>query len=322
MLTFVARRIVFSIPVLLIASVLVFFFVRETTDPLARLRAGTKDPTTLVREKHRLGLDKPLPTQYTHWLKDFVQLKWGTSFVTNRSVAADMKSRFWNTVQLIFWGILLSGITAIAIGVYSAARQYSALDYTFTGLSFVGLSMPPFWFALMAIQFLVFAPKNWLHLQNPIFYSVGIHSAANAGAVDYARHLALPVLVLSVQLIAGWSRYQRASMLDVMSADYIRTARAKGVSRRAVLFKHALRNALIPLVTVMAIDIGALFGGLIITETIFAWPGMGQFFVTAITNGDTNVILPWLMVVATFIIGFNLFADVLYGALDPRIRMA
>jgi peptide/nickel transport system permease protein len=321
MLTFVARRIVFSIPVLLIASVLVFFFVRTTTDPLARLRAGTRDPTTVIREKHRLGLDKPLTTQYKHWLGDFVQFKWGKSFVTNRAVAPDMKTRFWNTVQLIFWGIVLSAIIAIAIGVYSAARQYSALDYTFTGLSFIGLSMPPFWFGLMAIQFLVFEPKQWFHLQSPIFFSVGLHSAGG-GLVDYARHLALPVLTLSVQLIAGWSRYQRASMLDVMSADYIRTAKAKGASRGSVLFKHALRNALIPLTTVMAIDIGALFGGLIITEVIFSWPGMGQLFVTAITNGDTNVILPWLMVVASFIIIFNLFADVLYGALDPRIRMA
>lgn len=322
MLTFVARRIVYSIPVLLIASVLVFFFVHTTTDPLARLKAGTKDPTTILREKHRLGLDRPLVTQYTSWLGKFARADWGKSFVTNRSVAADIRVRFWNTVQLIFWGIVVSAIIAIAIGVYSASRQYSALDYTFTGLSFIGLSMPPFWFGLIAIQLLVFEPRQWLHLQNPILYSVGIHSATAAGPVDYVRHLVLPVMTLSVQLIAGWSRYQRASMLDVMSADYIRTARAKGVSRRDVLFKHALRNALIPLVTVMAIDIGALFGGLIITETIFAWPGMGQLFVTAITNGDTNVILPWLMVVASFIIVFNLLADVLYGVLDPRVRLA
>jgi peptide/nickel transport system permease protein len=128
------------------------------------------------------------------------------------------------------------------------------------------------------------------------------------------------VLVLSVQLVAGWSRYQRSSMLDVMSADYIRTARAKGVPRRKVVFKHALRNALIPLTTVMAIDVGALFGGLIVTEFIFAWPGMGQLFVQALLQGDTAIILPWMVVTATFIIGFNLLADVLYGVLDPRIR--
>jgi peptide/nickel transport system permease protein len=140
--------------------------------------------------------------------------------------------------------------------------------------------------------------------------------------VDYLRHLTLPVLTLSVQLVAGWSRYQRSSMLDVMSSDYIRTAKAKGVTRRKVLLKHGLRNALIPLTTVMAIDIGALFGGLIITEHIFAWPGMGRLFFDALLAGDTNMVLPWLMVTAVFIIGFNLLADVLYGVLDPRIRLS
>jgi peptide/nickel transport system permease protein len=143
-----------------------------------------------------------------------------------------------------------------------------------------------------------------------------------AGPFDYARHLALPVLTLTVQIIAEWSRYQRSSMLDVMSSDYIRTAKAKGLSRRKVIFKHGLRNALVPLVTVMAVDIGLLFGGLIVTEQIFSIPGMGKLFVDALTNGDTNVLLPWLMVTAVFVILFNLFADVLYGALDPRIRLA
>jgi peptide/nickel transport system permease protein len=139
---------------------------------------------------------------------------------------------------------------------------------------------------------------------------------------DYARHLILPVLTLSVQLVAGWSRYQRSSMLDVMSADYIRTARAKGVPRGKVLIKHGLRNALIPLTTVMAIDIGLLFGGLIVTESIFSWPGMGQLFVTSLLSGDTNILLPWLMVTAMFVLFFNLLADLLYGVLDPRIRLA
>src|SRR5206468_1148682 len=141
------------------------------------------------------------------------------------------------------------------------------------------LSMPPFWFGLIAIQFLSFGIKRAFHLQNPIFYSIGLHSSPTAGSVDYLRHLALPVLVLTVQIIAEWSRYQRSSMLDVMSADYIRTARAKGLSEVRVIGKHALRNALIPLVTVMAVDIGALFGGLLITEQIFSWPGMGRLFI-------------------------------------------
>lgn len=319
--TFIARRIVLSIPVVVVASVLVFVFVRQTTDPLSHVR-GSRDPTVLQRERHRLGLDKPLMTQYVTWAKDFSHGDWGESFVSRQSVAAEIQTKLWNTVQLIVWGIVLSVLVAISVGVYSAARQYSALDYTFTGLSFLGLSMPPFWFGLIATQLLVFEPRQIFHLNEPILYSVGIHSATGGGLFDYPRHLALPVLTLSVQLVAGWSRYQRSSMLDVMSADYVRTARAKGVPRRRVLLKHGLRNALIPLTTVIAVDAGSLFAGLIVTETIFSWPGMGRLFLTSLLEGDTAVLLPWLMVTAVFVIAFNLLADVLYGVLDPRIRLA
>ena len=226
------------------------------------------------------------------------------------------------TVQLIFWGILISAFVAIFVGVYSAVRQYSALDYTFTGLSFIGLALPPFWFGLIAIQFLAVGPKQWFNLSEPPFFFVGLHGTGNTGVnLDYFRHLALPVLTLTVQIIAGWSRFQRASMLDVMSADYIRTARAKGVPRKRVVIRHGLRNALIPLVTVMALDIGALFGGLIITEKIFSIPGMGRLFFDSLIAGDATVLVAWTIVVAFFIVLFNLLADLLYGFLDPRIRL-
>lgn len=320
MLTYVLRRVLLAIPVLILSSVLVFMIVRATTDPLARL-SQARDPGLMQRETVRLGLDKPLPQQYLTWAKGFVSGNWGESFVSRRSVGEEIRTRLWNTIQLILWGILFSTIIAIAVGVFSAARQYSALDYTFTSMSFVGLAMPPFFFALLAIDLLVFRPRGWFDLDEPLLYSVGKRSAAGGGIGDYARHLVLPVLTLSVQLVAGWSRYQRSSMLDVMNADYIRTARAKGVSRRQVLIKHGLRNALIPLTTVMAIDIGLLFGGLIVTETIFSWPGMGQLFVNSLLQGDTNILLPWLMVTAMFVLLFNLIADLLYGVLDPRIRL-
>ena len=321
MLTYVLRRVLLAIPVLILSSVLVFMIVRATTDPLARF-AQNRDTGVIERETKRLGLDKPLPQQYLTWASDFVRGDWGESFVSRRSVSDVIRDRLWNTVQLILWGILFSSIVAIAVGVYSAAKQYSALDYTFTSMAFIGLAMPPFFFALLAIDLLVFRPKGWFNLDEPLLYSVGRKSATGGGLGDYARHLVLPVLTLSVQLVAGWSRYQRSSMLDVMSADYIRTARAKGVSRRKVLLKHGLRNALIPLTTVMAIDIGLLFGGLIVTEAIFSWPGMGQLFVTSLLQGDTNILLPWLMVTAAFVLFFNLLADLLYGVLDPRIRLA
>ncbi len=321
MLTYVLRRVLLAIPVLIVASLLVFSIVRATTDPTARL-AQVRDPNVVQRETKRLGLDKPLPAQYLTWASGFVRGDWGDSFVSRRSVSTEIRSRLWNTMQLILWGIVFSALVAIAVGVYSASRQYSALDYSFTSLSFMGLAMPPFFFALLAIDVLVFRPRGWFHLDQPLLYSVGIRSSSGGGFSDYVRHLVLPVLTLSVQLVASWSRYQRSSMLDVMSADYIRTARAKGVSRGRVLIKHGLRNALIPLTTVMAIDIGLLFGGLIVTESIFGWPGMGQLFVNSLLQGDTNILLPWLMVTAGFVLMFNLFADLLYGVLDPRIRLS
>ncbi len=319
--SYVARRLAYSIPVLLIASFLLFAFVRATFDPTARLRAS-RDPHAIQRERARLGLDKPIVVQYKDWLVKFTHGDWGQSSRTHDRVAPMVRGALWNTIQLIFWGILVSAVVAIAIGIYSAVRQYSLGDYAFTSLSFIGLAMPPFWFGLIAIQFLAAGPRNWFHLTNPPFFFVGLHSVDASGVVDYARHLVLPVLTLTVQIIASWSRYERASMLDAMSGDYVRAARAKGLSSWGVIFKHAFRNALIPLVTVMALDIGLLFGGLVITEQIFSIPGMGKLFIDSLIQGDANVLVVWTVVTAAFVIGFNLLADVAYGALDPRIRYA
>jgi peptide/nickel transport system permease protein len=346
MLSFIVRRIAYSIPVLLVASLLVFVFVHATSDPLGRY-SQSRDLTLKAREGLRMGIYEqpcrhftggeppgpaetctkaPVLKQYWTWLSNFVQGKMGQSFVSNRAVSSDLKSSLGNTVQLLVWGVLVASILAVGIGVYSAVRQYTFPDYLFTGLSFVGLSMPAFWFGLMAIDVFAERARSVLHTSSPPLYSLGLHGPHGpgffAGAGDYARHLALPVATLTIQIVASWSRYQRSSMLDVLSADYIRTATAKGLSRTKVIMKHALRNALIPLVTIMAIDIGALFGGLIITEQIFSIHGMGLLFVNALQNGDTQVLLPWLMVTATFIILFNLLADVLYGVLDPRIRLS
>jgi peptide/nickel transport system permease protein len=346
MLTFIVRRIAYSIPVLLVASLLVFVFVHETSDPLAHYRTS-RDLTLLANEGLKQGIYQqpcrhfiagspprpaltcvkaPIMKQYSYWLTHFLRGQMGQSFITGQAVSTQLKSAFGNTLQLIFWGVLISAILAILVGVYSAVRQYTVPDYIFTGLSFVGISMPPFWFGLIAIEIFSFQFKGWFHLSNSPLFSIGLHGPHSPGlfaaVIDYARHLALPVMTLTVQIIAEWSRYQRSSMLDVMSSDYIRTARAKGLSQRTVIFKHGLRNALIPLVTVMAIDVGLLFGGLIVTEQIFSIPGMGRLFLTSLENGDTQVLLPWLMVTAIFVIAFNLLADVLYGVLDPRIRLA
>lgn len=322
MFLYILRRVLISIPVVLVASFLLFVFVRATFDPTARLRQA-RDQTVLERERQRLGLDDPVVVQYGNWLQDFATGNWGESARTREPVTEMTTRALWATLQLIFWGILVSAVVAVSIGVYSSIRQYSVPDYALTGLSYVAISMPPFWFGLIAINFFVFVLPNWIGMDSPPLYFVGLHSVGQTGFnLDYLRHLVLPVMTLTVQIIGSWSRYQRAAMLDVMSADYIRTARAKGVPQRSVIFKHGVRNALIPLVTVMAIDIGLLFGGLIITETIFSIPGMGRMFFEALQVGDVNVLEAWMIVVAIFIVLFNLLADVLYGLLDPRIRLS
>ncbi len=321
MLSYVGRRALYSIPVILVASFLTFAFVRSTFDPTAKLRQSREPAAAIRAERQRLGLNEPLVEQYGTWLAKFVRGDWGTSERTHEAVSAQIGRALWNTTQLIVWGVLAAALVAIGVGVYSALRQYSALDYTFTGLSFLGLALPAFWFGLLAIEFLAVGPKQWFHLAQPPLFFVGLHSG-NGGALDYARHLVLPVLTLMVQIVAGWSRFQRSSMLDVMSSDYIRTARAKGVPRRRVVWRHGLRNALIPLITVMALDIGALFGGLIITEKIFSIPGMGKLFFDSLLAGDATTLTAWLVVTAAFIVVCNLLADLAYGWLDPRIRVA
>jgi peptide/nickel transport system permease protein len=318
---YIARRLAYSIPVLLVASFLLFAFVRATFDPTARLRAS-RDPNAIQRERERIGLDKPVIVQYKNWLVKFVRGDWGQSSRTRERVYPMVRRAMSNTLQLIGWGVLVSALLAVAIGVFSAVRQYSWADFGFTSLSFVGLAMPPFWFGLIAIQFLAVYPKDWFNLDQTPLAFVGLHSVDDSSIADYARHLVLPVMTLTVQIVAAWSRYERASMLDALNADYVRAAKAKGLSPRAVVFKHAFRNALMPLITVMALDIGALFGGLIITESIFSIPGMGRLFFDALIQGDADVLVVWTVLTASIIILFNLFADVIYGVLDPRIRYA
>ena len=321
MLKYVGRRALASIPVLLLASVMIFLLVREFGADPARIRCQqSRDPECRERITKRLGLDASLPEQYVTFMGDFVQGDWGNSQRTDRSVADSIKDDLWETSQLAFWGVTLSVGVAMAVGVYSARKPYSAGDSTFTALSFAGIAMPTFWFGLLLIQYLTFELQQALGTEQPIFYS--IPNPAGSGPVEYTRELALPVIVLSVQLVAGWSRYQRSSMLEELHSDYIRTGRAKGLSERRVVWKHGLRNSVSPLVTVVALDFGALFGGLIITERVFSRPGMGTLLLSALNNGDTQIILPWMLVTGALIIVFNLFADVLYGVLDPRVRVA
>jgi peptide/nickel transport system permease protein len=311
-----------SIPVLVVASFISFWLIRLSVDPLTKFRHQKDSARVLAEQRKALGLDHPIVVQWWNWLTDFVRGDMGTSSRTKDHVSSMVGRALWPSLQLLFWATLVSVAVALLLSVYSAVKQYSIGDYVFTGLSYIGIAMPDFWFALMAIALLTTGPVVWFHLAQPWVYSTGLHSeGVNGFNLDYLRHLALPVLTLTVTSVAAWSRFGRASMLDVLHADYVRTARAKGVPRRKVIFKHAFRNAMIPFVTVTALDTAFLIGGVIIAEKIFAISGMGQAFLDALGAGDAPFLLAWFFLVAIAVIGFNLLADVIYVVLDPRIRL-
>jgi len=322
---YIIRRLLFAIPVLLIASIIVFVVIRATIDPVGGFALNPRvTPQQLARLKKDLGLDQPVFVQYLKWLKGFVTFNWGTSLLSNRPVFPDIRDALVNSLVLGLTATGFSLLIGVSIGVYSALHQYSWFDNFSTGAAFVGLSIPNFWFALMLQIFFGIYLTRWLHLSDPIFYTAGLYSPGTTGfhLIDRVRHLVLPMLVLAVQIIAVYSRYMRASMLEVLHSDYLRTARAKGLRERRVVFRHAMRNALIPITTQVALDVGAIAGGLIITEAIFEYPGMGRFFVDAMGRGDYLQVLPWVMVAVFFVIIFNLVADIMYAVLDPRIRYA
>ena len=322
MLNYIVRRILYSVPVMVLASFVIFVSVRLTFDPTVKFRL-LRDQGAFIRAKKLYGLDKPIPVQWAKWAKSVLTGDWGVSTRTGDRVWTMVSKALGYTVQLVVWGILLALIIAVAIGVFSALRQYSIGDYLFTGLSYIGIAMPPFWFGLILIQIFGVLLKEKLHLDSPVFYFIGLHGTGKKGInLDYLRHLVLPVMTLTVQLIAEWSRFQRSSMLDVIQSDFIRTARAKGVPRRQVVFKHAFRNALIPLVTDVATQSGLLFGGLVITEFLFSIPGMGRLFLDALQAGDVYVVVAYMVVAGLFVIMFNLLADIAYAWLDPRVRLS
>jgi peptide/nickel transport system permease protein len=324
MLSFIVRRLLVAIPLVLLSSVLVFVLVANSGDPLAELRGRNPPvpPQVIEAREHELGLDKPMPQRYVSWLTNFVQGDMGKS-VRGVEVRPLLWQRLRVTLRMVVLASVLAVILAIGAGVLSAVKQYTPTDYTFTFLGFLFLSMPVFWLAALLKEYGAVRLNNLFGEQ--VVYTVGAETPDLSGGLgtklaDWAGHLILPTLALALISFAAWSRYQRATMLDVLGSDYIRLARAKGLSRSRVMTRHALRNALIPLVTVVAIDFGAIIGGAVITERVFSWQGMGALLVDGVTFSDTNVLLAWLMVTAVIVVLFNLIADVLYAVLDPRIR--
>ena len=322
MFSYVVRRLLYSCVVLVAASFLVFTFVTISGDPLAALEANPSiSEETKQATRERKNLDDSIPQRYLLWVKDAVTNQFGTTILTNEPILPDLWRVMKNTLQLVLIAEILAVLIAVGIGVYSALRQYSAFDYTATTFSFLGLATPVFWLALMLQVLVVQVYAQTGHRLFPIASLNSVDPGTGLSfALDRAHHLALPVIVLMVASVATYSRYMRASMLEVINSDYVRTARAKGVPESRVQMKHAFRNALIPLVTLVALNFGALLGGVIVTETVFSLDGMGLYFTTALLQNDPYPVMAWLMVTAVVIIVFNLIADIAYGLLDPRVR--
>ena len=323
MLIYVIRRVFYSVPVLIVSTFLIFTFVATTTDPLeaVKMQPNVNHAAIALVEKQN-HLKDPIVVRYGYWVRDAFTNGFGKSILGERKILPDMVNRLKVTLQLVIAGWLLALLLAIGLGVYSAIRQYSLFDYTFTAVSFVGIAIPVFWLGLILQIIFVNVYNKW---GVRIFYTSGLDNVAPGHGLHFvvqrAQHLVLPVITLSAVFIAGYARFMRASMLEVLNADYIRTARAKGMIESRVIMRHAFRNALIPLMTLAAIDFGGLFGGTAVTEIVYGLPGMGRYLYDAVQYGETYEIMAWLTFTAILTILFNLIADIILGVIDPRIRL-
>jgi peptide/nickel transport system permease protein len=322
MVQYVIRRFLYSLVVLVAASFLVFFFVTASGDPLAALEITPNvSQETVENIRERKHLDENVFVRYGIWVRDAVTNNFGTTLLTNEPILPDLWRVMKNTLQLVIVAELLAILIAVSIGVYSALRQYSFFDYSATTFSFLGIAMPVFWIALM-LQVIAANDISWFGRDLlPVASLNGVDPGSGLSFVaDRAHHLLLPVIVLMIAQISTYSRYMRASMLEVVNSDYVRTARAKGLKEKRVTMKHAFRNALIPLVTLVALNFGTLLAGAVVTETVFSLDGMGLYYINALLTNDPYPVMAWLMIVAAMIIVFNLVADIAYGLLDPRVR--
>jgi peptide/nickel transport system permease protein len=319
MLTYIARRVLYSIPVLIISTFLSFTFVSLAGDPTANIRSNPQfSIVTLKHIQHEYHLDRSIPVRYWYWVEDIFTHKMGVSLKTSQPIWPDITRTMGHTAQFIIIAEILAMILGIAVGIFSAIKQYSLFDYFFTSVSFLGYAMPTFWLALLLqIAFV----DIYLHWNVRIFYTSGLNNIGQGTwSIDRLQHIALPVITLTIISFALYSRYMRASMLDVINTDYVRTARAKGLSEWRVIMRHVFRNALIPIVTIAALNFGGLLGGAIVTETVFSLDGIGFYFIQKLQQLDVYAVMAYLLVTSTIIIVFNLIADILYGYLDPRIR--
>jgi len=340
--TYIARRLVQTIVLLFLLSIILFALVNLAPGgPLSAYGQGRRlRPEQAEILKRQFGLDKPLPLQYVYWLvgNDWTRVDtngdgvadasgsrlgilrgdFGFSYRTRKPVLDEISQRFPNTIYLMSITMGLALLIAIPIGILSAVKQYSIFDFIATTFSFAGQAIPEFWLGLLLI--IIF----YVWLRNPFtgepLLPPGQMSGDNPSVMDSISHLILPVLTGALGWVAWYSRFIRSSMLEILPLDYLRTARAKGASERMVVYKHALRNALIPIVTLVALDLPYIFTGAVLIETIFAWPGMGRLYYQSAVERDYPLLMAVLIIGAAFIILSNLLADVLYAILDPRVR--
>lgn len=317
MFAYITRRLLATIPLLMLALYIVHVGVSFTVDPRADFYLclpRCQDGFDAITEQYQL--DTNIWIRPFGWFADILGGDLGESTSVGDPVSEVMRSRVWNTAMVAIPAFIVSAIFALLLSVYSAKNQYSKGDYALTGLAFIGLAFPSFVLALVIQNIFGVQFENWTG-----FKPFNTGRKTNENFIELLRDITLPAMSLSILFISADSRFGRASMLETLNQDYIRTARAKGLTERTVVWKHALRNALIPLVTLWALNFSALMGGSIVTESIFSWPGIGQVFLRALPDADLDLVLAIVLFTGIVVVVMNLVADVMYGILDPRIRL-
>jgi peptide/nickel transport system permease protein len=319
MWAYLVRRFVQALFILFIITMLCFILTRLSSDPMSQY-ANRPGMTQADREaiKKSLGLDQPMPVQYVKWLGLALQGNLGDSFFSKQPVLKMIEQRLPLTLILMFTAEVIIIIVSLILGLVAAIKQYSFTDNLITSFSFIGYSMPIFFIAFGCIEIFAVQFKAW-HLP---YLPTGADIWDFKDPVALVRHMILPVFCLVAIQTAGYSRYLRSSILEVLGMDYVRTARAKGLSTRTVLFKHALRNAILPFVTIIGLDIPFLLGGALVTESVFAWPGMGRLFWEYAERGDYPVVLGVLLITSSAVVFFTIIVDLIYTVVDPRIRLS
>lgn len=319
MWSYIARRVIQALVVLFMITAVCFTLTRFSADPMAQY-ANRPGITAADKERIRqkLGLDRPLPVQYVSWLTLAIQGDLGQSFFSKQPVLELISQRLPRTLVLMVTAEIFIVLISIILGVISAVKQYSLLDNIVTSFSFIGFSMPIFFIALSLMLIFAVKFKEW----GLPYLPTGADIWDPTDPIELIKHLILPVSCLIIIQVAGYSRFLRSSILEVLGQDYVRTARAKGLVERAVLFKHALRNAALPFITIVGLDIPAMFAGALVTETVYAWPGMGRLFWEYAQRGDFPVVNGVLLLTSTAVVLFTIITDVAYTFVDPRIRLS